>query len=435
MVEELLPTRSHAKRKDPQSKDVTAVPVTSVKMEDYQRVITGIGEFDRILGSGVVPGSLVLVGGDPGIGKSTLMLQVASRLAVAEREVLYVSGEESAVQTRGRAERLGALNDNLSLYPEVDLEHILHMVEETRPWAVVIDSIQTVYHPDLQGPPGSVSQIRECTAGIMRLAKSLDITFFLIGHVTKSGAIAGPRLLEHMVDTVLYFEGDQHHAYRVLRAVKNRFGSTDEIGVFEMSAGGLREVRNPSEIFLSHREETSPGSAVVASMEGTRSLLVEVQALVSRSSYGVPQRVVSGLEHGRLVMLLAVLERRYRLRLGTQDVFLNAAGGIRLSGPAVDLGMAVAIVSSYRNRPVDSKTVVVGEVGLGGEVRPVRLIPQRIRESQKLGFTRCVVPAVNVAGQSDQNSIDQSTINQRSISVVGVRDVGEALDELLGAWR
>jgi DNA repair protein RadA/Sms len=269
----------------------------------------------------------------------------------------------------------------------------------------------------------------------MRLAKSLDITFFLIGHVTKSGAIAGPRLLEHMVDTVLYFEGDQHHAYRVLRAVKNRFGSTDEIGVFEMSAGGLREVRNPSEIFLSHREETSPGSAVVASMEGTRSLLVEVQALVSRSSYGVPQRVVSGLEHGRLVMLLAVLERRYRLRLGTQDVFLNAAGGIRLSGPAVDLGMAVAIVSSYRNRPVDSKTVVVGEVGLGGEVRPVRLIPQRIRESQKLGFTRCVVPAVNVAGQSDQNSIDQSTINQRSISVVGVRDVGEALDELLGAWR
>jgi len=425
LTEELEPARHTAERGAQRPGAASTVPVTRVKMEDHQWIPTGIGEFDRILGKGVVPGSLVLVGGDPGIGKSTLMLQVASRLAEGGREVLYVSGEESTVQTRGRAERLQALSDRLLLYPEVDLEQILQTVAQTRPWAVVIDSIQTVYHPDLQGPPGSVSQIRECTAGIMRLAKSLHITFFLIGHVTKSGAIAGPRLLEHMVDTVLYFEGDRHHTYRILRAVKNRFGSTDEIGVFEMSSAGLLEVANPSEIFLSHRGEAASGSVVVGSVEGTRPLLVEVQALVSGSNYGVPQRVVSGLEHSRLVMLLAVLEKRYGLRLGTQDVFLNAAGGIRLNGPSVDLGMAAAIVSSYRDRPVEYTTMVVGEVGLGGEIRPVRLIQKRIREAQKLGFTRCIVPLANVTEGAGETSI----------RVVGVRDVSEALDEMLGSWR
>ena len=426
LIEELEPARRTASRGGSrQAGAVTAVPVTQVEVEDHGWTPTGIGEFDRILGNGVVSGSLVLVGGDPGIGKSTLMLQVASRLAGQGRPVLYVSGEESTVQTRGRAERLNALSDHLSLYPEVDLDQILHTVEQIRPWAVVIDSIQTVYHQDLQGPPGSVSQIRECTAGIMRLAKSLHITFFLIGHVTKSGAIAGPRLLEHMVDTVLYFEGDRHHAYRILRAVKNRFGSTDEIGVFEMTPAGLMEVTNPSEIFLSHLGKASSGSVVVGSVEGTRPLLVEVQALVSASNYGVPQRVVSGVEHGRLVMLLAVLEKRYGLRLGSQDVFINAAGGIRLNGPSVDLGMAVAIVSSYRDRPVTPKTMVAGEVGLGGEVRPVRLLQKRIREAEKLGFDRCIVPRANLGKSGDQ----------RTIEVVGVEDVGQALDQLLGSWK
>ena len=426
LVEELEPSRrSASKGGRSTTQPIAVVPVTQVKMEDHGWTPTGIGEFDRILGNGVVSGSLVLVGGDPGIGKSTLMLQVASRLAGEGHPVLYVSGEESTVQTRGRAERLNALSDHLSLYPEVDLGQILNTVEQIRPWAVVIDSIQTVYHPDLQGPPGSVSQIRECTAGIMRLAKSLHITFFLIGHVTKSGAIAGPRLLEHMVDTVLYFEGDRHHAYRILRAVKNRFGSTDEIGVFEMSPMGLQEVANPSEIFLSHRGQACSGSVVVGSVEGTRPLLVEVQALVSTSNYGVPQRVVSGVEHGRLVMLLAVLEKRYGLRLGSQDVFVNAAGGIRLNGPDVDLGMAAAIVSSYKDRPAHPKTMVVGEVGLGGEVRPVRLLQKRVREAEKLGFERCVVPRTNLGEQDER----------RSSEVIGVEDVGQALDQLLGSWK
>jgi DNA repair protein RadA/Sms len=425
LIEELEPSRRPAAGGRGRREAVAAVPVTRVEMEDHGWTPTGIGEFDRILGKGVVSGSLVLVGGDPGIGKSTLMLQVASRLAREGRPVLYVSGEESTVQTRGRAERLNALNDHLSVYPEVDLGQILTTVEQIHPWAVVIDSIQTVYHPELQGPPGSVSQIRECTAGIMRLAKSLHITFFLIGHVTKSGAIAGPRLLEHMVDTVLYFEGDRHHAYRILRAVKNRFGSTDEIGVFEMSPAGLVEVANPSEIFLSHRGQATSGSVVVGSVEGTRPLMVEVQALVSASNYGVPQRVVSGVEHGRLVMLLAVLEKRYGLRLGNQDVFVNAAGGIRLNGPSVDLGMAVAIVSSYKDRPVHPRTMVVGEVGLGGEVRPVRLLQKRLREAEKLGFERCVVPRANLGKKNAK----------RSLEVTGVEDVGQALDQLLGSWK
>jgi len=426
LVEELEPARpSAAGRGTSPTWAVKAVPVTQVDMEDHGWTSTGIGEFDRILGNGVVSGSLVLVGGDPGIGKSTLMLQVAAQLARKGHQVLYVSGEESTVQTRGRAERLEALSDHLSLYPEVDLGQILNTVEQIRPWAVVIDSIQTVHHPDLQGPPGSVSQIRACPAGIMRLANSMHITFFLIGHVTKSGAIAGPRLLEHMVDTVLYFEGDRHHAYRILRAVKNRFGSTDEIGVFEMSPTGLLEVANPSEIFLSHRGQASSGSVVVGSVEGTRPLLVEVQALVSASNYGVPQRVVSGVEHGRLVMLLAVLEKRYGLRLGTQDVFVNAAGGIRLNGPSVDLGMAVAVVSSYKDRPVQPRTVVVGEVGLGGEVRPVRLLQKRIREAEKLGFERCIVPQANLGKEKQK----------RSIEVIGVEDLGQALDQLLGSWK
>jgi DNA repair protein RadA/Sms len=389
--------------KTARSEDAVPVPVTRIESGNQSRFATGIEEFDRILGGGVVPGSLVLVGGDPGIGKSTLMLQVASRLGAKQRQVLYVSGEESAAQTRQRAERLGALCEHLCVFTEVDLDRILGY-------------IQTVYQPDMQSAPGSASQIRECTARFLRLAKSLNIAFFLIGHVTKSGAIAGPMLLEHMVDTVLYFEGDRHHAYRILRAVKNRFGSTNEIGVFEMGPRGLAEVPNPSKIFLAQRETSASGSVVV----GT---LVELQALVSRSNYNVPQRVVTGAEYGRLVMLLAVLEKRCGLRLGTQDVFVNAAGGIRVGGPDADLGIVTAIASSYRDRPADPDAVVIGEVGLGGEVRAVSHLEKRIKEAEKLGFQRCVVPHANSPGLK----------GGRDMEVVGVKSVQEALDLLLKA--
>ena len=371
----------------------------------------------------MVPGSLVLVGGDPGIGKSTLLLQVASMLSADQREVLYISGEESAAQTRQRAERLGTLSEKLLILTEVDVEQIINCIENVHPRVAIVDSIQTLYQPELAGAPGSVGQIRECTGRLLRLAKSQDVAFFLIGHVTKSGAIAGPRLLEHMVDTVLYFEGDRHHAYRILRAVKNRFGPTNEIGIFEMGSRGLVEVSNPSEIFLAQRGENVAGSVVVGSLEGTRPLLVELQALVSRSNYSMPQRVVTGVEYGRLVMLLAVLEKKCGLRLGSQDVFVNAAGGIRVDEPAADLGIVTAIASSFRDRPVNTGTVVIGEVGLGGEVRAVSHSEKRVREAQKLGFKRCVISQGNISGFSRGISME----------VVGVKTIREALDRLLKA--
>jgi DNA repair protein RadA/Sms len=397
------------------------LPITKVVSESQSRFVTGIGEFDRILGGGVVPGSLVLVGGDPGIGKSTLLLQMASKLSSNQGQVLYVSGEESAAQTKQRAERLGALGENLWVFTEVNLEHILDYIHNAAPRLAIVDSIQTVYHPELGAAPGSVSQIRECTDRFLRLAKSRDIAFFLIGHVTKSGAIAGPRLLEHMVDTVLYFEGDRHQSFRILRAVKNRFGPTNEIGVFEMGPKGLIEVTNPSKIFLAQRGERVAGSVVVSSLEGTRPLLVELQALVSRSNYSMPQRVVTGVDYQRLVMLLAVLEKKHGMRLGSQDVFVNAAGGIKVDEPAVDLGIVTAIASSYRDRPVDPDTVIVGEVGLGGEVRAVSHPDERVREAQKLGFGRCVISAGNLPALS----------TGVSLKVSGVKTVREALDQLL----
>ena len=399
------------------------VSITQVASESQIRFATGIEEFDRILGGGVVPGSLVLVGGDPGIGKSTLLLQVASMLSADQREVLYISGEESAAQTRQRAERLGTLSEKLLILTEVDVEQIINCIENVHPGVAIVDSIQTLYQPELAGAPGSVGQIRECTGRLLRLAKSRDVAFFLIGHVTKSGAIAGPRLLEHMVDTVLYFEGDRHHAYRILRAVKNRFGPTNEIGIFEMGPRGLVEVSNPSEIFLAQRGENVAGSVVVGSLEGTRPLLVELQALVSRSNYSMPQRVVTGVEYGRLVMLLAVLEKKCGLRLGSQDVFVNAAGGIRVDEPAADLGIVTAIASSFRDRPVNTDTVVIGEVGLGGEVRAVSHSEKRVREAQKLGFKRCVISQGNISGFSRGISME----------VVGVKTIIEALDRLLKA--
>jgi DNA repair protein RadA/Sms len=406
-----------------EGKPAVPVPITQVEDGDQRRLATGIGEFDRILGGGVVPGSLVLVGGDPGIGKSTLLLQVAHRLGQDHGAALYVSGEESAAQTKQRAERLGILSSKLMIFTEVDLERILGCIHSERPRVVIVDSIQTVYDPEFGGTPGSVGQIRDCTDRFLRLAKSQNVAFFLIGHVTKSGAIAGPRLLEHMVDTVLYFEGDRHHAFRILRAVKNRFGPTNEIGVFEMGSRGLAEVSNPSKIFLAQRGERVAGSVVVGALEGTRPLLVEIQALVSRSNYSMPQRVVTGVEYQRLVMLLAVLEKKHGMRLGTQDVFVNAAGGIRVEEPAADLGIVTAIVSSYRDRPADPEAVIIGEIGLAGEVRAISHPETRIKEAQKLGFRRCIISQGNLS----------SVTKAGSLEVVGVKTVREALHRLLEA--
>lgn len=398
------------------------IPITEVSISPEERLLTGIGELDRVLGGGIVPGSLILIGGDPGIGKSTLLLQTFGQLGQRCGPVLYVSGEESLKQTRLRAERLRVLSDRLFLASETDLELILGHIHKLRPESVVIDSIQTAYHPDLESAPGTVSQVRECATRLMYLAKREGVPIFLIGHVTKEGAIAGPKVLEHMVDTVLYFEGERHHFYRILRAVKNRFGSTNEIGVFEMGDVGLVEVGNPSEVFLAERTRDVSGSMVVCSLEGTRPLLIELQALVSSTSYGIPQRVANGIDHRRLSLLLAVLEKRVRLRLGNQDVFVNVAGGVRVEEPAVDLGTVVSITSSFRDLPADPQSVAIGEVGLGGEVRAVNQIEKRVKEAEKLGFKRCVISARNLKGLSSEDEIE----------VVGVGRVEEALEVLLG---
>jgi DNA repair protein RadA/Sms len=382
-----------------------------------------IAEVDRVLGGGVVPGSLVLIGGDPGVGKSTLALQIAHRLAHA-RTVLYVSGEESARQTKMRAARLGVDAPHLLVYAETDLAQILAQIAQVRPDLVVVDSIQTVYRADLPGAPGSVGQIRESTGDLLRAAKSeAGPAILIVGHVTKDGAIAGPRVLEHMVDTVLYFEGERHHAYRVLRATKNRFGSTNEIGIFAMSGRGLIEVPDPSALFLSERPEGAPGSVVICAVEGTRPLLLEVQALVTRTPFGIPRRTAAGVDYNRTLLLLAVLEKRAGLHLATFDVYVSVAGGVRVDEPAADLGVACAVAGSHRERSVDASTVVVGEVGLGGEVRAVSQIARRVAEASKLRFRRILVPKANLAGLEDAPS---------DVEVVGVGRVDETLDLLLG---
>jgi DNA repair protein RadA/Sms len=386
-----------------------------------ERIPGGIGEFDRVLGGGLVPGELVLVGGDPGIGKSTLLLQVLSRLVETGRSGLYVSGEESESQTRMRAKRLGATAENLYVSCETDVTVILNQLSELKTPVAVIDSIQTVYNPELDGTPGSVGQIRECGLRFLNFAKNNSTSLFLVGHVTKEGAVAGPRVLEHMVDAVLYLEGERYQNYRVLRAAKNRFGSTNEIGVFEMTEAGLTEVTNPSRVFLSERDAAVPGSVVVSSMEGTRPLLVELQALVSHTGYSYPQRTSTGYDQKRLSVMLAVLERRMGLRLGSMDVFVNVAGGIRLDEPGTDLGLVVAVASSHKDSPVRPHTAVTGEVGLGGEVRRVAQITHRVNEANKLGFKRIIVPSGNVP-----------EINSRtSIEVVGVSDVRSAITQAL----
>jgi DNA repair protein RadA/Sms len=396
-------------------------PLKDISMERDDRVRTGIDELDRVLGGGVVRGSLVLIGGDPGVGKSTLLLQAARALAQVAPPVLYVTAEESAAQVKMRADRLGIAGDGLLLWPENDLSIVQAQLDDVKPRGLVIDSIQTVFLPELESAPGSVAQVRECGARLMTLAKSRGIATFLVGHVTKEGALAGPRVLEHLVDTVLYFEGERHHSYRVLRAVKNRFGSTNEIGVFEMAEGGLVEVKNPSGFFLAERPEKAPGSVVVSSLEGTRPVLLELQALVAPAPVGTPRRTVLGADYNRVCLLLAVLEKRAGVPLGSQDVFVNVAGGARVTEPAADLGIVVAAASSYMDRAVPGDVLVVGEVGLTGEVRAVAGLELRLREAAALGFRRAIVPQSNIL-EPPKTSLD----------VRGVATVGDALTALLG---
>lgn len=371
--------------------DTSPVKISDITENVEERLHTGIGELDRVLGGGIVPGSLVLVGGDPGIGKSTLLLQACGRIG-NEHVILYVSGEESPRQIRMRANRLGCLPENLYLFPETNLENILPKIEALNPSVVVVDSVQTLYTDLLQSAPGSIGQVRETAAQLMVVGKKLGIPIILVGHVTKDGTIAGPRVLEHIVDTVLYFEGERGHAFRVLRAVKNRFGSTNEIGLFEMRGDGLSEVTNPSELFLSDRQSGISGGVVTPAMEGTRPLLVEVQALVSPSNFQLPRRTCTGVDYNRTSLLLAILEKRGGLNLAGEDVFVNVAGGVKIDETAIDLAVIAAVASSFRDKPVDPKTIVFGEVGLGGEVRSVPQVETRLKEAQKIGFRRCLLP-------------------------------------------
>lgn len=391
--------------------------IDEVDVQDNPRTTTASVELDRVLGGGIVPGSLILIGGDPGIGKSTLLLQLSGQLAKQELTVLYVSGEESAMQIKLRAQRLGVKGQQFYLYPETDMTSIHQYIDKLKPDFVVIDSVQTMQEPEMSSAVGSVAQIREVTAELMQIAKTNGITIFIVGHVTKGGAIAGPKILEHMVDTVLYFEGDLHHAYRILRAVKNRFGSTNEIGIFEMKEGGLYEVANPSEIFLEERLNGATGSAIVVSLEGTRPILVEIQALVTPTAFGNAKRTTTGLDHNRISLIMAVLEKRAGLLLQNQDAYLKAAGGVKLDEPAIDLAIAVSIVSSYRDAQSQATDCFIGELGLTGEIRRVNRIEQRVAEAAKLGFKRVILPKNNLAGWTPP----------RDINVVGVSTLSEAL--------
>lgn len=396
-------------------------PLSSVSGGKEKRMSTGIIELDRVLGGGVVEGSVILVGGDPGIGKSTLLIQAADRLSEGSGKVLYVSGEESPEQIKLRAERLSINSDNIVLLPETNLEEIMTTAATVTPGVIIIDSIQTMYAEELTSAPGSVGQVRECAAKLTTFAKKSNIPLFIIGHVTKEGAIAGPRVLEHIVDTVLYFEGDRGHAYRILRTVKNRFGSTNEIGVFEMTDAGLLAIENPSELFLSERPRNVSGSTVVASIEGTRPLLIELQALVSPTTFGMPRRTCMGVDFNRVNLLVAVLEKIAGLHLGGMDIFINVVGGIKIVEPAVDLGVVAAVASSLREVPIDPKTVLCGEVGLSGEVRAVAQVEARIREAAKIGFDRAVLPKTNGARLKDTSGLE----------IIEVNNVEDLLDAIL----
>lgn len=410
------------RKSDPRRPESSArpEPIDALSITEEDRVQTGIAEFDRVLGGGIVPGSAILIGGDPGIGKSTILLQAMSALAGKGLKVLYVTGEESSRQIRLRGERLGAVSGDLFVYPETSLERIIEAFKEIRPAAVVVDSVQTIYSEALESSPGSVSQVREISARLTALAKSMEVPVFLVGHVTKEGAIAGPKVLEHMVDTVLYFEGERGHAFRILRAVKNRFGSVMEIGVFEMKEEGLREVSNPSEVFLAERPEGASGSAVVSSLEGTRTILVEVQSLVCPTLFGMPRRTVVGVDYNKVMLLAAVLEKKAGVQLANHDIFIKVAGGLKLEEPAVDLGVLAAIASNYLDKPIEPSTVIFGEVGLAGEVRAISQVEPRIREAAKLGFKRCVMPRDSLKGMK----------GHRDIALDGVSTVKEALEGL-----
>lgn len=394
-------------------------PLNSIQPQGESRIALGISEFNRVLGGGLVPGELVLIGGDPGIGKSTLILQAAGELAVNGAQVIYVSGEESVQQIKLRADRLSIDSGNIQLMAETDLDTILGVADDVRPGLLVVDSIQTVMLDELGSTAGSVSQVRESTGRIMQWAKSTDVPVFIVGHVTKDGAIAGPRVLEHMVDAVLYLEGERFHQYRILRAVKNRFGSTDEVGVFEMAGSGLQEVRNPSEAFLEERAQRTPGSTVAVTMEGSRPILVEVQALATPSNFSMPRRSANGLDNNRLQLLVAVLQKRVGLGLGTQDVYANVVGGLRIQEPAADLAIAVAIASSLRDRQVDPGTVCIGEIGLSGELRTVTHLERRIQEASRLGFRRAIIPA---------RSGNLPPSSSLGLELIPVGSVAEAID-------
>ena len=405
-------------------KDAVPTLLSNVTTDDENRISTKISEMDRVLGGGIVVGSLVLVGGDPGIGKSTLLLQMCRNLSDERKKVLYVSGEESLRQIKMRAERLGTFSRDISILCETDLDIISNSITDMMPDVVIIDSIQTMYREDVGSAPGSVSQVREATSILMRIAKGLHITVFIVGHVTKEGVVAGPRVLEHMVDTVLYFEGDGGASFRFLRGVKNRFGSTNEIGVFEMRADGLREVLNPSEYMLQGKPENEAGSVVACSIEGTRPILVEVQALVCRTNFNMPRRTSAGTDYNRVNLLLAVMEKRIGLHLGDCDAYINVAGGMRINEPALDMGIVLAVLSSYKNIAIDSKTICFGEVGLVGEVRAVNQAEQRVLEAAKLGFDRCIMPKVNC----ESLSIDSSQL--KGMKLVGVKSIYELLEEI-----
>ena len=401
-------------------KDAEVVALKHVETDQEERIKTKIEELDRVLGGGIVPGSLLLVGGDPGIGKSTLLLQVCQRLCEDKHQVLYISGEESLKQIKLRANRMGEFTEDLLLLCETNLEIVKNVIQKRKPEVVIIDSIQTMYSEEVASAPGSVSQVRESTNVFMQLAKGLGISIFIVGHVTKEGTVAGPRVLEHMVDTVLYFEGDRHASYRILRGVKNRFGSTNEIGVFEMRQNGRVEVENPSEFMLNGKPENASGSVVACSMEGTRPILIEIQALVCSSNFGMPRRTAAGTDYNRVNLLMAVLEKRVGIHLSNYDAYVNIAGGIKMNEPAVDLGIVMAIVSSYKNQPIDEKTIVFGEVGLSGEVRAVNMPEQRVAEAKKLGFTTCIMPEVS----------REVVKNIKGIKIIGVKTINEALQVL-----
>lgn len=417
MVEEPARKKVVAKVSNVKEGQSKVSPITDISLEAEEKLSTGLGELDRVLGGGIVKGSLILVGGDPGIGKSTLLLQVCKNISERDNKVLYISGEESLKQIKIRANRMGEFSSNLLLLCETSLDNIEVTIKRENPKVVVIDSIQTMYKEDVAAAPGSVSQVRESTNILMQIAKNFGISIFVVGHVTKEGVVAGPRVLEHMVDTVLYFEGDRHAAYRILRGVKNRFGSTNEMGVFEMTKDGLAEVQNPSEFMLSGRPEESSGSVVACSIEGTRPMLVEIQALVCKTNFGMPRRTAAGTDFNRVNLLMAVLEKRLGYNLSQCDAYVNIAGGIKINEPALDLAIVMAIMSSYKDRAISNNTICFGEVGLSGEVRAVNMAEQRVLEAKKLGFEVCILPKVSL----------ESIGRIDGIKLIGVSNVKEAV--------